>query len=145
MKRPAHPVCAASRWSGNLGSNSPWGTAARHGSARCSLPHSVPRRSWAATRPLAGLHYRFKITRNKIQKNARKDASPTRGFAASPGVGPGATIGTLKTRVPPHTSSKSRRRARRSLTYAHVSHDSSFLAQGSSGTAMCLMAPALNS
>jgi hypothetical protein len=52
-------------------------------------------------RPLAGLLYRFEITRYKIQKSsAGKDVGPTRGFAASPGVDPGATVGTLKTGYP---------------------------------------------
>jgi hypothetical protein len=46
-------------------------------------------------------------------------------------------------RVPPHTSSKSRRRAKRALMRVHMSRRSSsrLLAQGSSGAATCPMAP----
>jgi hypothetical protein len=45
-----------------------------------------------------------------------KDASPTCRFATSPEVGPGATVGTLQTGYPPHTSSKPRQEAGRATT-----------------------------
>jgi hypothetical protein len=84
-----------------LHSNNPWGTAACDGSTRRSVCHSVPRRSWAATHLLAGLQYHFEITRYKIQKSiAGKDAGPTHGFTASHGVGPGATVDSLKAEYP---------------------------------------------
>jgi hypothetical protein len=47
------------------------------------------------------LHQRLEIPTYKTQKGCtRKDAGPTRGLAASPGVGPGGTVGTLKTGYP---------------------------------------------
>jgi hypothetical protein len=47
------------------------------------------------------LHHRFKIPTYKTQKGCMgKDVGPTRGFVASPEVGPGATVGTLRTGYP---------------------------------------------
>jgi hypothetical protein len=47
------------------------------------------------------LHHRFKIPMYKTQKGCMgKDVGPTREFAASPGVGPGATVGAPKTGYP---------------------------------------------
>jgi hypothetical protein len=47
------------------------------------------------------LHHRFIIPTYKTQKGCTgKDASPTCGFAASPRVGPGANVGTLKIGYP---------------------------------------------
>jgi hypothetical protein len=44
----------------------------------------------------AVLHYRFRIPMYKTQKGCTgKGCWPTHGFAASPGVGPGATVDTL--------------------------------------------------
>jgi hypothetical protein len=45
--------------------------------------------------------HRFEIPRYKAQKGCMgKDAGPTRVFAASPGVGLGATVGTLNIGYP---------------------------------------------
>jgi hypothetical protein len=96
-------------------------------------------------RPLTGPHYRFEIRRYKILKsNVRKDAGSTHGFAASPMVGSGGHCRYPEDRVPPHASSKSRRRARRALMRAHVSRGSSsrLLTQGNSGATTCPAAPA---
>jgi hypothetical protein len=61
----------------------------------------VPRRSWATTHLLAGPHYRLEILWYKIQESSTgKDVGPIRGFAATSGVGPGATVGTLSTGYP---------------------------------------------
>jgi hypothetical protein len=47
------------------------------------------------------LHHRFKIPMYKTQKGCtRNDVGPTRGFTASPEVGPRVTVGTLKTGYP---------------------------------------------
>jgi hypothetical protein len=68
-----------------------------------------------------GVHWQdhptaLKYQGTKFRKATReKDVGPTRGFAASPEVGLGATVGT------PRTSSKSGRRAIRALKHAHVS------------------------
>jgi hypothetical protein len=49
----------------------------------------------------AVLCHRFEIPTYKTQKGCTgKDAGPTRGFVASPRVGQGATVGTLKTGYP---------------------------------------------
>jgi hypothetical protein len=58
--------------------------------------------------------------------------------------GPGGHCRYPEDRVPPHASSKSRRRVRWALMCAHVSRGSSsrLLAQGSSGTTTCPTAPA---
>jgi hypothetical protein len=54
-------------------------------------------------------HYRFEIPTYKTQDGyTGKDPGPTHGFATFPEVGPGATVGTLKTGYPPCTSSESR-------------------------------------
>jgi hypothetical protein len=70
-------------------------------SVRHSMHHRVQRRSWATTYLLVGPHYRVEILRYKIQESsARKDVGPTRGFAATSEVGPGATVSTLPTGYP---------------------------------------------
>jgi hypothetical protein len=47
------------------------------------------------------LHHRFKIPTYKTQNGCTgKDVGPTCGFATSPGVGPGATVSTLRIRYP---------------------------------------------
>jgi hypothetical protein len=87
------------------------------------------------------LHHRLEIPTYKTQKGyTGKDAGPTRGFTASPGVGPGATVGTLKTGYPcVQAPSQDERQDGRTC---RVFHGSRLLAQGSSGAAMCLVAPA---
>jgi hypothetical protein len=120
----------------------------RDGSARHSKRHSVPCRSCAATRPLAGPHYRFKITMHKIQKSSTgKDNGPTHRFTTSPRVGPGATIGTLKTGYPRLQALSQDEGTRRALMRTHVSRGSSshLLAQDSSGATTCPTASALAS
>jgi hypothetical protein len=90
-----------------------------------------------------------------------KDVGPTRGFAASPGVGPGATVDTLKTRYPcVQALSQDERQDRRvcsRVPWLRLPHPGSgelrsclvphgpgsrLLDHGSSRAAMCLMAPA---
>jgi hypothetical protein len=63
---------------------------------------SIPRESQVAMRPLVKPNSRFAIPRYKVPKKQRgkRDVGPTRGFTASPEVGPGATVGTLQTRYP---------------------------------------------
>jgi hypothetical protein len=48
------------------------------------------------------LHHRFEIPTHKDSENATrgKDVGPIRGFVASPEVGSGATVGTLRTGYP---------------------------------------------
>jgi hypothetical protein len=104
------------------------------------------------------LHHRFKIPTYKTQKSyTGKDVGPTHGLAASPGVGPGATVGTLRTGYPrvqapsqdksqgsseavacPH-SSGTRFPSQGSSEGAtcRLGSSTSLLAQGSSGAAMC--------
>jgi hypothetical protein len=104
----------------------------------------------------------FKIPTYKTQKGCmRKNAGPTRGFVASLGVGPGATVGTVKIGYPrvqaPSQDERQDGRAcprvtwlrllplgSRELRSRYVPHDpgSPLLAQGSSRAATCLMAPA---
>jgi hypothetical protein len=49
----------------------------------------------------AVLHHRFGIPTQRFRKAARgKNVGPTRGFATSLEVGPGATVGTLRTGYP---------------------------------------------
>jgi hypothetical protein len=113
-------------------------------SARRSMHRSVPRRSWAATRPSVGQHYCFEITRYKIYKSsAGKRCWPHPRVRYLFRGGPRGHCLNLADRVPSHTSSKSRRRARHELTRVHVSRGSSsrLLAQDSSGAATCPVAP----
>jgi hypothetical protein len=72
----------------------------------------------------------------------RKNAGPTRGFLASPGVGPGATVGTVKIGYPAY---KLQVKTKDKMgVHARVSHGSGscLSAQESSGAATCPMNPA---
>jgi hypothetical protein len=144
-----------------LRSNSPWGTTVCDGFARHSEHCTVPHGSWVHHVSVV-LHHRFEIPTYKTQKGyTGKDAAPICGSAASPKVGPGATVGTLKTgyprvqvpsqderqdgsvcprvlclRLPPPNSGE--------LQSHHVPHGpgSRLLAQGSTEAATYLMDPA---
>jgi hypothetical protein len=98
------------------------------------------------------LRHRFGIPTYKTQKGCtRKDAGPTRGFTTYPGVGLGATVGTLKIRYPRIQASSQRRKARRAHMPAcptapiswHRAAPESLVPHGdSSGISTCPMAPA---
>jgi hypothetical protein len=83
-----------------LCSNGPRETAARDGSARRVEQCNIPCESWVAMyQPCCTTA--SKSQRTRLRKAAReKDVGPTRGFVASPGVGPGATVGTMRTGYP---------------------------------------------
>jgi hypothetical protein len=104
------------------------------------------------------LHHRFEIPTYNAQKGCTgKDAGPTRRFTISPGVGPGATVGTLKTRYP-HVQASNQDERQDGCTCPHVSWLwlppprlrgapepprapwPRLLAQRSSGAATCFMA-----
>jgi hypothetical protein len=84
------------------------------------------------------LHHRIKISTYKTQKGCTgKDVSLTRGFAASPGVGPGATIGTLRTGYP-HVQAPSQDKRQGGGACPRVPRPGShLLAQGNSGATAC--------
>jgi hypothetical protein len=126
------------------------------------MHRSIPCRSWAATRPLVGPPYRFEIPRYKIQKSsAGKRCWPHLWVHNLSRGGLGGHYQYPVDRVPPHTGSKSERRARCVLTRTHVSMTSGYvtrhgqlgchhalrgtsshlLTRGSSGAATCPMAP----
>jgi hypothetical protein len=127
-----------------LRSNSPCGTAARDGSTRHTEHHSVLRRLWTATHPLAVTHYHIKIARYKIQKRSTgKDVGPICAFVVSPRVGPGGVVDTLKTGYPHMQALCQDEGQDGQLQNRHVSRGSSsrLPTQYSSRAATCLMAP----
>jgi hypothetical protein len=113
MKCPTHPVCAASRWFRNrghdcLGPHDFRRAVTTHGEllrvmlssgTPCTIASHAdcgpPRVRWQGH--TTALKYQGTKFRKAVQE---KDVDPTHGFTASPGVGPGATVGTLQTGYP---------------------------------------------
>jgi hypothetical protein len=92
-----------------------------------TVPHQAsqyPRESWVTTyQPCCTSALESKHTR--LRKAAwGKDVGPTRGFTASPRVGPGATVGTLRTGYP-------------RVQVSSQENNSHLLAGGSSEAATC--------
>jgi hypothetical protein len=89
----------------------------------------------------AVLHHHFKIPMYKTQKAwTGKDVGPTFEFAASPGVGSGATVGTLRTRYPRVQAPSQDKKIRWARVPAYPrGFGSRLLAQGSSGAATGLV------
>jgi hypothetical protein len=85
------------------------------------------------------LHYHFKIPTYKTQKGYMgKDVGPTRGFVASPEVGPGATIGTLRIGYPRvQALSQDKRQGNSGVAVCPCGSRAHFPAQGSSWGAAC--------
>jgi hypothetical protein len=74
----------------------------------------------------------------RLIKAARgKDVGPTRRFAASPGVGPGATVGTLRIRYPHVQASSQNNGSRLGAATCPRGSGSRLPSRGSSGAATC--------
>jgi hypothetical protein len=112
-----------------------------------TVPHQAsqyPRESWVTTyQPCCTTALESKHTR--LRKAAwGKDVGPTRGFTASPRVGPGATVGTLRTGYPRVQVSSQENNSHlpaggssEAATCPPHSSGSCLPARGSSGAAMC--------